>query len=159
MQQLEIPTPIPTLTLLKKEQWLDLGVKGSKAKTWRTVKAIARAQGTPLLLHNAESTNSHTGYKSDAFGILDIIAIEPDRIRGIQACMTDWQPHIEKLREHRETCARWLSPHLPTTLELWGWRKVKRGGRSTWRPRVQLITLGFLDGIEEPRMLEVFADE
>jgi hypothetical protein len=146
-----------TLQALKKDQWLDLGRwKGSKAKTWHTVQAIARADGIPLLMHNAESYNHHSGKKADAFGILDIIAIEPDRIRGIQACGQDWQPHLDKFRDNRRTVARWLSPALPTTLELWGWRKVKRRGQMVWRPKVQMVTLAFLDGDEPATMVEVF---
>lgn len=149
-----------SLSTLKKEQWLDVGRwKGSKAKTWHTIQAIARATSTPLLLHNAESFNHHSGKKADAFGILDIIVVEPTKIRGVQACGgSDWQEHIRKLQEHRETCARWLACGV-TTIELWGWRKVKRRGQMTWRPRVQLVTLGFLDGTEPPSMWEVFTDD
>lgn len=149
-----------TLSQLRQDQWLKLGdYKGSKAKTWHTIKAIARANKTPILMHNAESFNHHSGCKSDAFGILDLIVVEPARIRGIQACSADWQPHIRKLQEHQETVKRWLSPALPTTLELWGWRKVKRKGQMTWRPRVQIITLAFLDGNEEPTWWEPFIDD
>jgi len=149
-----------SLSLLKKEQWLDLGkFKGSKAKTWHFITCYARAQGIRTIKHNAESFNHHSRKSADAFGIFDIIAVEKGgKIRGIQACMTDWQPHIRKLQEHRETCDIWLSPGN-TTIELWGWRKVKRKGQLVWRPRVQLITMAFLDGAEPPSWWEVFTDD
>ena len=149
-----------SLSTLKKEQWLKLSdCKGSKSKTWYTIAAMARATGTRMIKHNAESFNHHSGKSSDAFGIFDIIAVEKNgKIRGIQACMRDWQDHIRKLQNHRETCEIWLSSGV-TTIELWGWRKVKRKGQMVWRPRVQLVTLAFLDGKEPPTWWEVFSDD
>ncbi len=149
----------------------------TRIKTMRTVKAIARHQGKRLIVADVESFNHHSGCKKDMFGIFDAIAIECDynpgeifgnlssyfegfkntKIRALQACATDWNPHINKLKENSETCALWLSAGN-TTLELWGWRKVKRNGRSVYRPKVQLITVGFLLGNEDGKVIEVFQD-
>ena len=151
--------------------------KDTKIRTMRTVKAISRNQGKRVIIANVESYNAHSGRKSDMFGIFDAVAIECDydprlvidnmegylngfsnqRIRALQACGGDWQSHITKLRENIETCALWLAAQN-TTLELWGWRKIKRGSRRVIRPRLQLITLDFLLEKESAIVHEVFLD-
>ena len=174
----------PTLKELKASKTAPLQsfskMKDTKIKTMRTVKAIARHQGKRLIISNVESFGHHKGlvHKKDMFGIFDALAIESEhnrslildagmeayyssfkgaKFRGLQACGTDWQSHIEKLRENVETCALWLAPGN-STIELWGWRRVKRNGHRVFRPRMQLITLEFLLGKEKADVIELFKD-
>ena len=172
----------PSLTELRSHRTAPLQafskMGNTKIKTMRTIKSIARYQGKRLIVADTESFNHHSGCKKDMFGIFDALAIEAEhapslvvdagmetyfssfrnaKFRGIQACATDWQPHIEKLKENIETCALWLAPGN-STIELWGWRKVKRGGRRVYRPKVQLITLNFLMGTEKAEIVELFKD-
>lgn len=138
-------------------------MKGTKIKTIRTVKSIARHQGHKIMVANVESFNHHSGHKKDLFGIFDALAVEScgdgsTKIRGLQACGgNDWQEHVRKLKENILTCGLWLAAGN-TTIELWGWRKVKRKGQRVFRPRMQVITLAFLKGEEGGHATEVFAD-
>jgi len=90
------------------------------------------------------------GIRQDLFGIIDILALDPERgVVGIQACGSDFAAHMRKITDerHQET-HDWLSTP-GTSLELWGWRKVKlkRGGKAMrWKPRVREITLNDLRG-------------
>ncbi len=76
-----------------------------------------------------------TGVRIDLFGIIDIIALIPDRKRivGIQSCGTAFSEHMKKIKESAYA-VKWL--HY-ADLELWGWRKLKAG----WVPRVYKFTL------------------
>jgi hypothetical protein len=95
-----------------------------------------------------ERFNAHVGphgIRQDLFGIIDIIALDPERgVVGIQSCGQDFAAHERKILIERaqETCD-WLSTP-GTKLELWGWRKVKlkRGGVAMrWSPRVREFTM------------------
>lgn len=85
------------------------------------------------------------GERQDLWGIIDILAMEPDRITGIQCCAGSGNSsHIKKLMIEREEMTRlWLSfPY--TRLEIHAWRQllVKRGGkRKKWEPLVTTIDL------------------
>ena len=75
--------------------------------------------------------------KVDLFNIIDIIAIYPSGICGIQACGTDFAEHDRKILASTEA-HDWLV--VGGQLELWGWRKkkVKRGGKAVmWEPRIK----------------------
>lgn len=175
--------PWPTLAELRSHPTVSLqpfsSTRSTKIRSMRVIKALARYEGKRIIVSNAEASEVHRGIqlKRDMYGIIDAIATESNHepglvmdsyesylrsfqgtnIRAIQACATDWQPHIEKLKENIETCALWLSAPN-TTLELWGWRKVKRGNRRVIRPRLQLITLDFLLEKEPAIVCEVFLD-
>ena len=185
-QHIDLFSNLPTLRELRKHRTAPLQpfskMGNTKIKTIQTVKSIARYQGKRVVVGDTESFNHHSGHKKDMFGIFDALAIESKHtpslvldagmdaylasftqscFRGIQACGNDWQEHIRKLRDGRniETCALWLSAGT-TTIELWGWRKVKRSGFSmkVYRPRVQVITLAFLLGHEPAKIIEIFQD-
>ena len=84
---------------------------------------------------------SFSGKKIDLFNIIDIIAIYPDGICGIQACGTDRAEHDRKILASVEA-KEWLV--AGGILELWSWRKlkVKRGGKAVrWTPNIKCYTL------------------
>jgi len=95
-----------------------------------------------------ERWNPHVGthgIRQDLFGIIDIIALDPERgVVGIQCCGQAFAAHLRKLtEEHAQETEDWLSTP-GASLELWSWRKVKkvRGGKAiVWRPRIKEITL------------------
>lgn len=113
--------------------------------TQRTLKAL-RARGLKSAI--VEKFNAHVGpfgIRQDLFGIIDIIALDPESgIIGVQSTGQDFNGHKKKLMEDRhQECVDWLNTP-GTTLELWGWRKkkVKRGGKAVrWFPRVATLTL------------------
>lgn len=87
-----------------------------------------------------EKWNSHIRIRQDMFGIIDIIALDPEKgVVGVQSTGQDFSGHVKKLRDEKaQETLDWLS--VPgTSLELWGWRKVKRvrgGTQMIWKPRV-----------------------
>ena len=95
-----------------------------------------------------EKWNMHVGphgVRQDLFGIIDVIALDPQRgVVGVQSCGMNFAEHERKFFEERaEECIDWLSTP-GTALELWGWRKVKlkRGGKAMrWQPRIREFTL------------------
>lgn len=94
--------------------------------------------------------------RRDLFGIIDVVALDPERgVVGIQSTGSAFSQHYQKLTvECYQNTFNWLSTP-GASLELWGWRKVKkvRGGKQMiWQPRIQEITMADL-GIEaeDPR--------
>ena len=120
--------------------------------TQRTLKAM-REQGRLCAI--VEKFNPYAGshgIRQDAFGFIDILAIDPvDGIIGIQSCGQNFSEHVKKLTEERnEAVYEWIK-HAKA--ELWGWRKIKlkRGGKAErWMPRIADIKL---DG-SEPVIVE-----
>jgi hypothetical protein len=89
------------------------------------------------------------GIRQDLFGIIDIIALDPERgVVGVQSCGQAFAAHERKiLEECAQASIDWLSTP-GTVLELWGWRKLKlnRGGKAMrWTPRVREFTLADFD--------------
>ncbi len=85
------------------------------------------------------------GIRVDLFGIIDIIALDPERgVVGVQCCGQDFAGHFRKITvEKAQETTDWLSTP-GTVLELWAWRKVKkvRGGKAMiWQPRIREISL------------------
>ena len=80
------------------------------------------------------------GTRRDAFGFIDIIAIDTDAIVAIQACTQTGKAHREKILDCEYSLA-WLK--AGGKCELWIWRKVKvRRGmkRERWTPKIEYIT-------------------
>lgn len=121
------------------------------SNTQRTLRAL-RARG--LVAAIVERFNQYAGphgIRQDLFGIIDVLALDPERgVIGIQSCGTAFNQHLQKLIvEKAQETSDWLSTP-GTSLELWGWRKVKlkRGGKAErWTPRVVQITLDMIEGI------------
>jgi len=136
----------------------------TKAMTAKCITAMARINRKWCSVGNVESYDAVRGRSSDLFGIIDLIAIDPQMTRGIQACGGgDWQQHIQKIADydHARNTELWLaSPHR--TLELWGWRQYsaykkdgRQGVKKFWYPRIQVITMGFLLGKEPPQYVKL----
>lgn len=121
------------------------------SNTQRTLRAL-RARG--LVAAIVEKRNAYAGphgLTQDLFGIIDVLALDPERgVIGVQSCGTAFNQHLQKLIvEKAQETSDWLSTP-GTSLELWGWRKVKlkRGGKAErWTPRVVQITLDMIEGI------------
>lgn len=116
--------------------------------TQRTLRAL-REQGRVCAI--VEKFNAYIGphgVRQDLFGIIDVLALDPERgVVGVQSCGSDFAAHYRTLTVDRaQETIDWLTTP-GTSLELWGWRKVKlqRGGKAMrWAPRVQEITLALL---------------
>jgi hypothetical protein len=118
----------------------------SLSATQRTLRAL-RERGLVCDIVERWIQRPGFGFRKDLFGIIDLIALGPEGVIGVQSCSTDLAAHLKKITEDcYESTVNWLrTPGC--TLELWGWRKlkVKRGGKAmTWAPRV--ITFGLDNG-------------
>ena len=84
------------------------------------------------------------GHRVDFLHIIDILALTPDGVMGIQSCGQAYSEHMKTLTEiHSDESRRWLETP-GTSLYLYAWRKLKnkRGGKAMhWEPRVRQITL------------------
>jgi len=115
--------------------------------TQRTLREL-RSQGRVCAI--VEKWNSFVGphgIRQDLFGIIDVIALDPERgVVGVQSCGSSFSEHLDKLlNERTQECIDWLETP-GTVLELWGWRKVKlkRGGKAVrWKPRMLEITMEY----------------
>jgi hypothetical protein len=125
------------------------------SNTQRTIREL-RNQGRTCAI--VEKWNQHVGpygVRQDLFGIIDILALDPERgVVGIQSCGSDFAAHERTILEDRaQESIEWLKTP-GTSLELWGWRKVKlkRGGKAMrWQPRVRVFELAdFRVEIEVP---------
>ena len=77
------------------------------------------------------------GKRVDLFNIIDIIAIKPKEVLGVQSCGQAFSEHDKKIRSSPMRMA-WLG--AGGKLWLVGWRKVKlhRGGKAMrWKPRIK----------------------
>ncbi len=78
------------------------------------------------------------GEHSDLFGIIDIVAIRPGTVMGVQSTGSAFSQHVKKLSIEKEhETLLWLASGA--SLLLIGWRKVKkkRGGKQmVWKPRI-----------------------
>jgi len=110
-----------------------------------TQKTLQHLRKLGCCVEKVEQFNIHAGpfgQKRDAFGFIDIIALDPQRgIIAIQS--TGPNGHSEHYRTivKNEFAKLWLE--CGGIIELWSWRKllVKRGGAlRRWEPRVQEIT-------------------
>ena len=81
------------------------------------------------------------GTRRDAFGFIDIIAIDTDSIVAIQACTSARKAHYDKIMQN-DYALPWIK--AGGTIELWSWskRKIVRGGKAVrWTPKIELITI------------------
>jgi len=115
-------------------------------------RTIQHLRKLGLRCQTVEKYNMYSRRYNDLFSIIDIIMLDHSRgVVGIQACGTDFQPHIRKLTiDEVENTRAWLETP-GTVLEIWGWRRLleKKGGkRKVWKPRIQEIRLGDLKWIK-----------
>ena len=106
--------------------------------TQRTLAAMREQGRLCAIVEKFNAFAGPHGVRQDAFGFIDIIAIDPVQgIVAIQSCGQDYSGHIKKMLEERnENVYAWLKH---AKLELWAWRKIKlaRGGKAMrWSPRV-----------------------
>jgi hypothetical protein len=119
--------------------------------TQRTLKALREKE---YRVGVVERFVGPLNIRVDLFHIIDLIAIRPGEIVGIQSCGQAFSEHHRKITEEHPDAARdWIL--AGGMLELWGWRKlkVKRGGKAMrWEPRVKVYSLAdFGQPVDCPR--------
>ena len=111
--------------------------------TQRTL-ALLREQGYNPWIVERFIQSKPFGKRVDLYNIIDIIALTPEGVMGVQSCGAAFSEHMRTLTEtHKEESRAWLE--CPgTSLYLYGWRKLKKvkGKKAmVWTPRIQEITL------------------
>ena len=114
----------------------------AETPTQRTIREL-RKMGRRCAI--VEKWNSHAKIRQDLFGVIDVLALDPERgVVGVQSCGNSFSAHYKKLTEERaDECIEWLETP-GTVLELWAWRKVKlvRGGKAMrWQARIHDFTV------------------
>src|SRR6266498_3711016 len=131
----------------------------AESPTQRTIREL-RNQGRRCAI--VEKWNAYAGphgVRQDLFGIIDVIALDPERgVVGVQCCAGSGFSNHEKkiLIERAQESIDWLSTP-GASLELWGWRKVKLhpGGKAErWQPRVRVFSLADFEGGQDVAVLE-----
>lgn len=114
--------------------------------TQRTMRALREKGGIVAVVEkwNPYGGAGH-GVRQDLFGIIDVLLLDPVRgVVGIQCCTTSVSEHYRKLTEEcAQSTTEWLSTP-GTSLEIWGWRKIRKtkGGKAMiWQPRIVPISL------------------
>ena len=113
--------------------------------TQRTLRLLEK-QGHRAAI--AEYWNAFAGRRVDLFGFIDVVALRPGAIVGIQ--VTDGGKvgggHLSHRKKKilgpcREDAIAWLKGK--GEIEIWAWRQVKPRGETKprWEPRIERITL------------------
>ena len=78
-----------------------------------------------------EHWNQYTRRRHDLWGFCDILCLDGKRTVAIQACGSDYQEHVLKMKNN-ELVIPWLI--AGNELQIWSWRKLKkvRGKKSTY---------------------------
>lgn len=86
------------------------------------------------------------GMRRDLYGIIDVLAISPQRTLGVQCCAASGHAaHRDKIRSEPRTMT-WLAGGRELELWSWGKYKLKRGGKAIrWRARVEKFYIS-MDG-------------
>jgi hypothetical protein len=119
--------------------------KSSTTPSARTLKEC-RARGWDAQV--VEQTIPRTFIKRDLFGVIDIVAITPGGLLGIQATGGSGGAHAARrakiLAEPR--ALRWLQ--AGAGLEIWSYAKQgKAGARKLWALRVEAIEAGHFGAV------------
>lgn len=112
--------------------------KSSLSPTQRTIRAL-KNEGT--ICGIVEKFNPHVGphgIRQDLFGFLDVIALSPNGIIGVQCCAgSGHAAHKAKILAN-EVAPEWLKSG--GRIQIWSWskKKLKRGGVAMrWQPRME----------------------
>ena len=97
----------------------------------RTVRWLKAKEHWPLAA-KVSCYNVHSRRAHDLFGIIDVVAVGPRGTLMIQVTSSsNVSARLKKMcQEHTETALSLIRAR-GVTVEVWGWRKVKR----VWQPR------------------------
>lgn len=100
-----------------------------------TERSLAFLRGRGYLVAVVERWNAHAKIRQDLFGVLDLLAVKPGEILGVQTTTGDnMSKRMSKFAESD------LVPRLRESgmrLEVHGWRKLASG---KWEPRVEDVS-------------------
>ena len=121
-----------SFSLLRKRQ------RNIMTNTSRTLKYLRDLGYTAGMV---ERYLSFAHKRVDLFSVIDLIAIKPNEILGVQSCGQAFSEHKNKLLNEEGT-KKWLE--AGGGLWIIGWRKLKlkRGGKAIrWKPRIYQFSI------------------
>lgn len=113
-----------------------------------TARTLAECRRRGWIAQVVEKWNPHARIRQDLFGCIDVLAIAPSGLLGIQACAgaSHAARRTKALAEPR--LRAWLD--AGARFEVWSWAKRgARGKRKTWTLREEAVT--FADGAVKAR--------
>lgn len=118
------------------------------AKTSPTQRTLAELRKHGRTSQVVERWNQHARVRVDLFGVIDLVALAPGVVLGIQACAgaSHAARRTKILAEPR--AIQWLQ--AGAALEIWSWAKQgARGKAKRWTLRVEAITLEMFAAVKE----------
>lgn len=114
-----------TLKVLK-----DRGIPACVVEKW---VPMARGGGPDAMFPDAKASKMG-GFRKDAFGFIDIIALDGlPGVLAVQCCgATGFADHLRKINGIDEA-RLWLA--AGNRLELWSWRKAIKNGKTVWEAK------------------------
>lgn len=115
--------------------------------TKRTLKMLRESGATVQVV---ETYNKFAGRRIDLFNCIDIVALrkETPGVLGYQACAG--ASHANRKAKILAIMAAKLWVECGNRLFVISWRKVgPRGKRKLWEPRLEEITIGMFDDVEQ----------
>lgn len=128
--------------VVAREQASARGVIEAKPKkrggTSPSARTLAECRKRGYIAQAVERFNSYTKKRIDLFGVIDIVAITPTGILGIQACAGGDHSTRRKKILAEPRIAAWLG--AGARLEVWSWSKRGRvDERKLWQVRIDEI--------------------
>lgn len=99
-----------------------------------TERSLAFLRGRGYLVAVVEKWNPHVKIRQDLFGVLDLLAVKPGEILGVQT--TSGDNVSKRLAKFAESDAVPRLRESGMRLEIHGWRKLA----GKWQPRVEDVS-------------------
>lgn len=119
------------------------------SRVQRTLRVMRQSGRICAIVEKFNFYAGPRGRREDLFGIIDILALDPvSGFVGVQVCgSSDWNDHLHKMMVLKgEKSTDWLETGVicpdcgrqvgASQLELWGWRKLKKGQGYRWAPKI-----------------------
>lgn len=113
--------------------------------TQRTLKLLREDN---WLAQVVERWNPFAHVRQDLFGVIDVVAVRPGEILGVQCCAASSAAARLAKAVAEPKLRAWLEAGGSFVVHSWG-KRGGRGERKLWTCSVRPVTLGDLDGAAE----------
>ncbi len=112
-----------------------------------TQHTLAECRKRGYVVQVVEHWNGFSRRRVDLFGVIDIVAITPDGLLGIQACAGSSHAARRTKILGESRALRWIQ--AGGAMEVWSWAKRgDRGARKLWTLRVERVEAMDFDGLQ-----------
>lgn len=111
-----------------------------------TTRSLARLKSDGWTSAIVEKWNPHARIRQDLFGCIDLVAVRPGCVLGVQACAGASHAARRTKAEEEPRLREWL--RAGATFQVWSWSKQgPHGKRKLWTLRRETAVLTELGGI------------